>query len=628
MNLISVDSIEKRYGDRRLFTEASFGVQEKEKIAIIGANGCGKSSLLKILAGSDQPDAGNIVRNSAARIAVLEQLPKSSPEATIGEHILSGKGDRAAALRAYEQCAAKAEAGDADAAAELAHHAEAIDRLDAWDYERMVHAVLTGFGITDLSLRMGELSGGMAKKVALAQVLVEESNVLILDEPTNHLDVESIVWLQEFLSNYSGAIVMVTHDRYFLDSVCTTIYEIDMAKMFRYEGNYDRYLELKAQQTDALVREDQRVASILRTELEWLRRGPKARGTKAKARKDRAYELMAHENFKEADQLEISVSGKRLGKKILEAEGITKSYDGRQIIGGFTHMFKQGERVGVVGSNGSGKTTLLNLLTGTIAPDTGTVDPGMHTVFGYFTQTSMSADPSMKVIDFIEERGKTVTLADGSTVSAAKMLEIFLFPAGLHHTPIEKLSGGERRRLFLLQVLMGNPNFLILDEPTNDIDIKTLSILEDFLQKFAGCIIVVSHDRYFMDRVADYLFVLDGSGSVKSFPGSFTEYLDYAAEKKKEATRAVKQAEEKPEAPRKKVQEKKKLSFKEQREYETIEADIAALETEKEELLASINSGTGVTGSYSEWSARLEKVEKLIEEKYARWEYLESYAKS
>ena len=274
------------------------------------------------------------------------------------------------------------------------------------DYERMVHAVLTGFGLTDLSLKMGELSGGMAKKVAMAQVLVEESNVLILDEPTNHLDVDSIVWLQEYLTNYTGAIIMVTHDRYFLDTVCTTIYEIDRSKLFRYEGNYDRYLELKAMQTSALISEDQRVASILRTELEWLRRGPKARGTKAKARKDRAYELMAHENFKEADQLEISVSGKRLGKKILEVEGIAKAFGDRTIIKEFTHMFKHGERVGIVGANGAGKTTLINMLTGTIPPDKGTVDPGVHTVFGYFTQTSTVVDPSMKVIDFIEERGE------------------------------------------------------------------------------------------------------------------------------------------------------------------------------------------------------------------------------
>jgi ATP-binding cassette subfamily F protein uup len=625
MNLINVDKISKRFGDRRLFDDASFGVQEKEKIAIIGANGCGKSSLLKILARNEPADSGNVIRSSISRVAVLEQLPKSNPENTIGEHILHGKGERAAALREYELNAAKAEAGDHVAALKLAHCTETLDRLDAWDYERMVHAILMGFGLTDLTLKMGELSGGMAKKVALAQVLVEESNVLILDEPTNHLDVDSIVWLQDFLASYSGAIIMVTHDRYFLDSVCTTIYEIDRAQLFRYEGNYDRYLELKAQQTDSLIREDERVASILRTELEWLRRGPKARGTKAKARKDRAYELIAHENFKEADQIEISVSGKRLGKKILEAEGITKAYDGRTIIGGFTHMFKQGERVGIVGLNGSGKTTLLNLLTGTIAPDSGRVEPGLHTSFGYFTQTSNAADPSIKVIDFIEERGKNVVLADGSVISAAKMLEIFLFPPGLHHTPIEKLSGGERRRLFLLQVLMGNPNFLILDEPTNDIDIKTLSILEDFLQKFSGCIMVVSHDRYFMDRVADYLFILDGTGSVKSFPGNFTDYLDYAAEVRKETSRNARSGDDKPAEQRKKPQEKKKLSFKEQREYETIEADIAALEQEKEDLLASINSGKGATGSYTEWSTRLAEVEKIIEEKYARWEYLESF---
>ncbi|MGL4369811.1 MAG: ABC-F family ATP-binding cassette domain-containing protein [Spirochaetota bacterium] len=625
MNLINAEKIEKTHGVRKLFADATFGIQDKEKIAVIGANGCGKTTLLRIIAGTETADAGSLIRSSAARIALLEQVPRSNPADTVGEHLLRGKSERAVALRKYEICAEKAKEGDPAAAEELAALADTMERLDAWDYERKVHSVLQGFGIHDLSMTMGSLSGGMAKKVALAQALIEEANLLILDEPTNHLDIDSIVWLQDYLTHYNGAVAMVTHDRYFLDSVCTAIYEIDRAQLFRYEGNYDRYLELKSQQTNALQQEDQRVASILRTELEWLRRGPKARGTKAKARKDRAYELMAHENFKEADSLEISVAGRRLGKKILEAYDIKKSYDGRTVITGFSHIFKNGERIGVVGANGSGKTTLLNMLTGTIPPDSGSIETGMHTSFGYFTQTSLSTDPQQRVIDFVEMNGKTVTLADGSSVSAAKMLEIFLFPAGLHYTPVEKLSGGERRRLYLLQVLMGNPNFLILDEPTNDLDVKTLSILEDFLQNFSGCILVVSHDRYFMDRVADYLFVLDGKGDVKSFPGNFTDYLEYTAEKKNEKKAevpAVKSAPQREKAP----QEKKKLSFKEQREYETIEADILGLETEKETLLEKIGSGSSDPAEYAAWSARLAELENLITEKYARWEYLEKYA--
>ncbi len=624
MNLINAESIEKSQGGRLLFSDLTFGIQEGEKVALIGENGCGKTTLLRVLAGRETPDRGNVVTNKLCGISFLEQRTEPRADDSIIEHLLTGNSPRAAALREYELCAEKAEAGDESAAARLASCAEKVDSLDAWDYERRVHAVLSGFGIRDLSMKMGHLSGGMSKKVALAQTIIEEANCLFLDEPTNHLDVDSIVWLEEYLTRFTGALVMVTHDRYFLDNVCSTIFEIDNQKFYRYEGNYSYYLEKRDERIASAQKSDDRVANILRTELEWLRRGPKARGTKAKARKDRIYELMRHEDYREADEIEISVTGKRLGKKILEVNGISKLYGERTIIDTFSHVFKNGERVGIAGANGSGKTTLLNLLTGRIEPDKGDVDKGMHTSFGFFTQQSEAPDPTEKVIDFVEKSGKTVSLADGSFITASKILEMFLFPPGLHHTPVSKLSGGERRRLFLLQVLMGNPNFLVLDEPTNDLDIRTLSIREDFLQKFAGCLIVVSHDRYFMDRVTDYIFFLDGSTKVKSFPGSFSEYLEYKREEA--AERAPKETKRDTREEKRAVKEKTKLSFNEDREYKTIEADIKSLEDEKESLHAKIAAGSSDPALYAEWGTRLNELDTLINEKYSRWEYLEQYA--
>jgi ATP-binding cassette subfamily F protein uup len=627
MNLLTAEGIEKAQGGRILFSDAGIGIGEGEKVALIGENGCGKSTLLRILAGRDTADKGSIIKNKLCRISCLDQSAVSNPDDTIIEHVLQGNTPRAKALRRYELCSEKAGLGDASAAEELASFSDEMERLGAWDYERQVHAVLSGFGIHDLGLKMGELSGGMGKKVALAQTLLEESTCLFLDEPTNHLDVDSILWLQEYLQRYSGAVIMVTHDRYFLDEVCGAIYEIDRGTLYHYRGNYSYYLEERSARIEAQVSTDRRVANILRTELEWLRRGPKARGTKAKARKDNVYRLMDHQEYKEADSIEISVTGRRLGKKILEVDNISKSYGGRKIIDGFTHVFKHAERVGVAGANGSGKTTLLNMLTGVIEPDSGMIDKGVHTEFGFFTQQSDEAAPDERVIDYVEKRGKTIALADGSFMTAAKMLEMFLFPPGQHYTPVEKLSGGERRRLFLLQVLMGNPNFLVLDEPTNDFDVKTLSILEDFLSVFEGCVIVVSHDRYFMDRVADYLFVLDGSGSVKSFPGSFSEYLEFAKSAVSPDERDTRSEKKDTRAEAKAQKEKTKLSYKESREYETIEGDILKLEDEKNSILAGINSGSADSSMYAEWNARLMELEKLIEEKYARWEYLEQFAK-
>jgi ABC transport system ATP-binding/permease protein len=619
MNLVSVDNISKIQGNKKLFENISFGVDENQKIALIGVNGCGKTTLLKIIYGTEKIDNGIISKNKETRISFLEQIPVFNPDDTIIEHIFDSKHSLVALIKKYEELCAKMGTNISEKEErELQSVMEEMDKNNAWEYEHKIKSVLAELEIEDLFLKMENLSGGMLKKVSLAQCLISDANLLIMDEPTNHLDLKTIKFLQDFLTNTEKAIIIVTHDRYFLDEVCNTIIEIDRKSITRFEGNYSFYLEKKSEIENNLMREDDRVENILRKELEWYKRQPKARTTKSKSRMDSIDDMIKHEKFSKAGDVEISISGKRLGKKILEVTDIEKSFGGRRLIKPFTYLFKQNEKIGIIGPNGSGKTTFLNILTGKINPDSGIVDKGINTVFGYFTQNKEEFDPEMRIIDYVKKTADFITLNDGKVVTAAKMLERFLFPSSSHYNTIGNLSGGEKRRLYLLNILMANPNFLILDEPTNDLDIKTLSILENFLNDFEGCLIVVTHDRYFMNRVVDSLLVFDESGIIKGFPGNYSDFILYEENQKTEK----KEIKEVKEQYQKEDSEKKKLSFKEKKELEEIEKEIEKLESEKKDLDIKFSSGEYDSDKLKNWTIRYEMIEKILTEKISRWEYL------
>ncbi len=584
MNIVSADGISKTLGDKPLFTGLSFGIGDGDKFSLIGVNGCGKTTLLRLVAGLDQPDGGTIVRSRDARIAYLQQIPPFDPAHTIEEHLFSGP---------------------------VAH-----DRPEGW----RLKSFLTDYGVTDLAARMGELSGGMQKKVALARVLATDAQLLILDEPTNHLDLDAILRLQDHLRDMKKALFMVTHDRMFLDAVSTGIWEIDRRQLFTYGGGYERYLERKAERDLSLQRSEDKAENILRTELEWLRRGPKARATKSQDRKDRIQRLLDREQIAAPGEIELSISGRRLGKKILEVRGITKRYGDRVVLKPFSWTFKKNQKLGIVGRNGCGKTTLLSLLTGTIEPDGGTVDVGVNTCFGYFDQRGETLDPNMKVIDYIKSAGEQIEVAGGVTISAAQMLERFLFHSGMQYQAIGRLSGGEKRRLQLLFVLMKNPNFLILDEPTNDLDIRTLTILEDFLQRFEGCLLIVSHDRWFLDKCCEFLLVFDEEGSVGGFACDMSDYIEMRTAQKAAAKEPEKKEKPAPQVRPRDIEKKVKLSFKERLELDKLPAEIGALEREKEELEAQLSGGAhGDMARLAARGHRFEEVRAEIDVRIARW---------
>ncbi|MFN8579169.1 MAG: ABC-F family ATP-binding cassette domain-containing protein [Candidatus Sericytochromatia bacterium] len=624
MNILSVDKLGKYQASKKLFENISFGIEDKQKIALIGTNGTGKSTLLRIISGKDIADEGNLAFKKGIKINFLEQIPVYKDNETILENIFSSDSPKVQLIKNYELlCEKISEDPENDEfQKELEKIISEIDHLDAWQYENSIRSILSELNINHLDIKMSTLSGGMLKKVALAQTLIDDADLLILDEPTNHLDLKTIQWLQEYLQKTSQAILLVTHDRYLVDNVCTDIYEIDRHNLYQYSGNYSYYLEKKAEMENSLVQEEQRIKSILRVELEWLKIGAKARSTKQKARIDRANNMINREKYKSDEEIEISITGRRLGKKILEAENISKTYQDKKVIKSFSHKFKQGERIGIIGENGSGKTTFLKLLTGTEKTDTGKVDIGINTHFGFFDQYSTALNLEMPMIDYIKDSALYITLNNGKTISAGQMLEKFLFPSNTHYTTIGKLSGGEKRRLFLLHILMKNPNFLIFDEPTNDLDIKTLSILEDFLNEFGGCLIVVSHDRYFMDRVVDYLLVFDGQGNIKGFPGNYSDYLEQQEEIKSEEIQ--KQNLQKEVYVKNKDTEKKKLSFKEKYEMENLEKEIEKLEKEKSELDNLFSSGEDDFDKISKWNDRYKIIEISLNKKMERWEYLAS----
>ncbi|AXR61083.1 ABC-F family ATP-binding cassette domain-containing protein [Leptospira mayottensis] len=616
MNLISVDKISKEIGSKVLFHQISFGINEGEKIGILGINGSGKTTLLKMLAGLDVPDSGQIMKNKILRIAVLSQSPSFDPNHTVLEHIFSASSPILETIRSYEAVCGRLDLGNAEE--EYNRLMLEMDRLGAWELESWYRSLLKELNIRDLSVRMGSLSGGMLKKVALVQILIEESNLLVLDEPTNHLDVDTVLWLQDYLIETKKAVLLVTHDRYFLEEVTERIIELENGSLLSFPGNFGFYLEKKNEAEVIREKAEQKEKQFLKKELEWLRRQPKARGTKQKGRTDRALEVLNRKKAGKEIVLDFSVSGKRLGKKILELKNLHKSYH-KSIISNFSYTFKNGERIGIVGPNGSGKSTLLDMIVGRIKPDSGDVSIGMNTNFGYFDQVSKELPGDMRVIEYIKkECGVSIKMSDDRVLSAADMLELFLFDTRLQANYIKNLSGGEKRRLYLVSILMTNPNFLILDEPTNDLDIRTLSVLEEFLTEFGGCVLVVSHDRYFMDRTVDYLFIFQGEGIVEKFPGNYSEYLEYNnyLNKQKEIEIKPKETDS--------SKTKKGLSFNQKKELDVLETEIFSLEEEERKLTEILQSGTGKPNELAIVGNRLTEIHSVLPSKLERWEELQN----
>lgn len=595
MAIFNVRSLSKDFGIKEILRDASFSLEDGDKVGLIGTNGSGKSTLLKILAGLEPADGGEIWRNPGAKIVYLPQQPVVDEDRTVLEQVFADCGEQMALVREYEDLSDKLAHGHGDPdtlMAKLSSVSQKIEMANAWELETQAKVVLSKLGIQDFEARVGDLSGGYRKRIAIATALLSDPDALLIDEPTNHLDALSVEWLQDYLQRFRGAILLITHDRYFLDRVTNRILEIDRGDLYAYSGNYSYYLAKKAEAEESAASSQRKHAGVLRRELEWLKRGPKARSTKQKARIDRIRDMQAQE-FKQAQgKIEITTPGRRIGKKVIELTNISKSYGDRLLIQDFTHSFNPEDRIGIIGGNGAGKSTLMNIITGRVQPDSGTVEIGSTIHIGYFDQHSEDLDinENQRVIDYLKSVAELVKTADGSVITASQMLERFLFSPNQQYAPINKLSGGEKRRLFLLKVLMGAPNVLILDEPTNDLDVQTLAVLEEYLEDFNGCVIAVSHDRYFLDRVVDVIFALEPGGTIRQYPGNYTTYLEYIERQKQEesaaeAPKSAAKAEPKPApSPSATSTKPRKPSFKEKREYEILEARIPALEAERDEL--------------------------------------------
>jgi len=624
MNLLSINNLSKIGREKALFTNVTFGIQEGEKAALIGRNGTGKSTLLNTIAGLLQPDEGSVVFNKEAGFSFLPQNPQYNPEDTIRQHIFKSDSAKLQTINEYIQICTRLGNEKSDSIQKRYEELMLkMDKLDLWNYESQISSILTTLGINNLDIKMGKLSGGMLKKVALAQVLVEDTKLILLDEPTNHLDIRTISWLQDYLHNTSRSVLMVTHDRYFLDAVCNNIYELNRNKLKLYVGNYSQYLEKKEIEAEIEENTERRIESVLRFERQWLLRGPCARGTKIKARIDRDMQLINREKFQQDKGFTFEVKGRRLGGKVLELHNISKSFpeSGKTLIKDFSYKFTKGQKIGIFGDNGSGKTTFLNIITGKLQPDSGSVEKGENTKFGYYLQNPVFKDSSQTVLEYIKESAERMTLNDGSKeVSASKFLEEFGFEGKIQHSPVESLSGGERKKLFLVKLLLENPNFLILDEPTNDFDIFTMNILEQFLMNYQGCLLLVSHDRYFMDKCADTLFIMEEDGSISGFVGKCSEYIEVRQEMLQEEKRnkSAEKENSKPSAPD--SGKKQKLSFKEQKEFEELDREIPLLEKEEKELEPLMSSPD--FSVVSKASQRYNEIVKLLEQKYPRWEEL------
>ena len=616
-SFLQVEGLTKSFGDLVLFRDISFGIAEGERIGLIAKNGSGKTTLLNILTGKERYDSGAVVFRRDLRVAYLEQDPTYPENLTVLEACFHSGNDVTNLIAEYERVINSKDHSGLDAILQK------MDVLQAWDYEHRAKQILGQLKITDFEQKISQLSGGQLKRVALANVLITEPDLIILDEPTNHLDLDMVEWLEEYLQRSRLSLLMVTHDRYFLDRVCNEIIEIDQQQLYQYKGNFSYYLEKRDERISAQNAELDRANNILRKELEWMRRQPQARATKAKSRIDAFYDLEKKaQQVRDAGNVQLQMKGTYIGNKIFEAQHVYKSFEDIKILEDFNYVFARYEKLGIVGNNGTGKSTFIKMLMGEVAPDKGGFDIGETVKFGYYSQNGLKFDEQMKVLDVVQNIAEVIDLGNGSRLTASQFLQHFLFPPEKQHNFVYKLSGGEKRRLYLCTVLITNPNFLVLDEPTNDLDIVTLNILEEYLQQFKGCVIVVSHDRYFMDKVVDHLLAFQGSARIKDFPGNYTQYREWKEVQElleKEKEHAAKPKEEKVQQAQPKNEEKKKLSFKEKREFEELDALIPQLEEEKANLENELSSGTLSTDELLQKSNRISQLIEEIEEKTMRW---------
>lgn len=609
---LQVENLTKSFGDLVLFNGISFGIAEGQRIGLIAKNGSGKTTLLNILAGKEGYDEGKITFRRDLRVGYLEQSPKYPEELTVLEACFYHGNSTVELIKEYERCMETPGNPGMD---------ELLVRMEhekAWDYERRAKQILSQLKIRDFSQKIGHLSGGQLKRVALANILITEPDLLILDEPTNHLDLDMTEWLEEYLNRGSLSLLMVTHDRYFLDRVCSEIIEIDNRQLYSYKGNYSYYLEKRQERIEATNAEIARANNLYRTELEWMRRMPQARGHKARYREEAFYELekVAKQRTYDAN-VKLDVKASYIGSKIFEADHLCKRFGDLKILDDFSYIFARYEKMGIVGNNGTGKSTFIKILMGLEKPDSGTLDIGETVRFGYYSQEGLQFNEQMKVIDVITDIAEVIELGNGKRLTASQFLQHFLFTPETQHSYVYKLSGGERRRLYLCTVLMRNPNFLVLDEPTNDLDIVTLQVLEEYLQNFKGCVIVVSHDRYFMDKVVDHLLVFKGQGDIRDFPGNYSDYRDWKLAKAEHEKEAAKPKEEKTQRVR--LNDKRRMTFKERKEFEQLEKEIAALEEEKKQIEEALCSGTLSVDELTEKSKRLPLLNDELDEKTMRW---------
>lgn len=624
MNYLSVENLTKSFGVKVLFKDLTFGIDQGDKVAIVAKNGKGKSTLLKIICDIEEKDSGAVIFRKDIRVDYLQQAENFDGSVEIFAEVLSTKTPQTDAIALYEKAMQNPEDMD------LYEKAfEQMNATNAWDFEVKVNQVLAKLKLDNKHQKIAGLSGGQKKRLALAKILINEPDIMILDEPTNHLDLDMIEWLETFLSQSGSTIIMVTHDRYFLEVVCNTIYELEDETIYKYNGNFSYYLEKKAEREAILASTIGKAKNLMRTELEWIRRQPKARGTKQKARTD-AFEGLketATQHIKK-DELDIQVIMSRLGSKIVEIHKLNKSYGDNLLIKELDYVFKKGEKLGIVGKNGTGKSTFLNILTGSEQPTSGRIEVGETVVMGYYHQDGLKFDEDKKVIDIIRDIADFIPLAKGQKMTAAGFLEMFLFPRDMHYDFVYKLSGGEKKRLYLMTILMTNPNFLILDEPTNDLDIFILSVLENYLASFEGCLIIVSHDRYFLDKIVEHTFYFEGEGKIKDVLGNYTAYRRYLKQEESDQKKANKAAKDKAVIDTKIIetpQEKKKLSYKEKIEFEDLEKDMAKLETENSGIAEKLNSGITDTEEIKKLSLRMSEISNLLETKENRWLELSEY---